>query len=88
MFVSAFNLKLIIKISEGSVRDSLSLLDRALVSYNTEGKEIEETFVRKMLGLADKSKLLNLLNLIFQGDQKKSLASFREKREADWYIDN
>ena len=31
-----------------------------------------------MLGLADKSKLLHLLNFIFQGDQKKSLESLRE----------
>ncbi len=76
--ISERALVLIAKASEGSVRDSLSLLDRALVSYNTEDKEIEETFVRKMLGLADKSKILNLLNLIFQGDQKKSLESLRE----------
>ena len=76
--ISERALVLIAKASEGSVRDSLSLLDRALVSYNTEGKEIEETFVRKMLGLADKSKILNLLNLIFQGDQKKSLEGLRE----------
>ena len=37
-------LKLIVKISEGSVRDALSLLDRALVSQNIEDKEIEENF--------------------------------------------
>jgi len=76
--ISLEALTLIAKASEGSVRDSLSLLDRALVSQNPNGKEIDENFIRKMLGLADKSKLLNLLNLIFQGDQKKSLASFRE----------
>ena len=61
---------LIAKAAEGSVRDSLSLLDRALVSQNIEEKEIDETFVRKMLGIADRSKILNLLNFIFQGDQK------------------
>ena len=32
-------LKLIVKISEGSVRDALSLLDRGLLS-KTEGKEL------------------------------------------------
>ena len=58
---------LIAKAAEGSVRDSLSLLDRALVSQNIEEKEIDENFVRKMLGVADKSKILNLLNFIFQG---------------------
>ena len=56
----------------------MSLLDRALVSQNIREKDIDETFIRKMLGLADKSKLLHLLNFIFQGDQKKSLESLRE----------
>ena len=76
--ISEGALILIAKAAEGSVRDSLSLLDRALVSQNIEEKEIDETYIRKMLGLADKSKLLRLLNFIFQGDQKKSLESLRE----------
>jgi len=71
-------LKLIAKAAEGSVRDSLSLLDRALVSQNIEEKEISETFVRRMLGIADRSKILNLLNFIFQGEQKKSIKLLRE----------
>lgn len=69
---------LIAKAAEGSVRDSLSLLDRALVSQNIEEKEIDESFIRKMLGIADRSKILNLLNFIFQGDQKKSITQLRE----------
>ena len=76
--ISEGALILIAKAAEGSVRDSLSLLDRALVSQNIEEKGIDETYIRKMLGLADKSKLLYLLNFIFQGDQKKSLESLRE----------
>ena len=76
--ISERALILIAKAAEGSVRDSLSLLDRALVSQNIEGKEIDETFVRKMLGLADRSKILNLLNFIFQGDQIKSIECLRE----------
>ena len=69
---------LIAKAAEGSVRDSLSLLDRALVSQDIEEKEIDEVFVRKMLGIADRSKILNLLNSIFEGDQKKSIEQLRE----------
>jgi len=69
---------LIAKAAEGSVRDSLSLLDRALVSQNIEEKGIDENFVRKMIGIADRSKILNLLNFIFQGDQKKSIAQLKE----------
>jgi DNA polymerase III subunit gamma/tau len=71
-------LTLIAKAAEGSVRDSLSLLDRTLVSQNVEEKEIDEIFVRKMLGLADRSKILDLLNHIFKGDQKKSIEHLRE----------
>jgi len=76
--ISGRALILIAKAAEGSVRDSLSLLDRALVSQNIHGKEIDEIFIRKMLGLADKSKLINLLNFIFQGNQKKSLERLKE----------
>ncbi len=71
-------LALIVKAAEGSVRDSLSLLDRALVSQNIEEKEIDENFIRKMLGIADKSKILDLLSFIFQGDQNKSIQQLRE----------
>ena len=71
-------LVLIAKAAEGSVRDSLSLLDRAIISQNIDEKEIDESFIRKMLGIADKSKILNLLNFIFQGEQKKSINQLRE----------
>ena len=76
--VSEGALILIAKAAEGSVRDSLSLLDRALVSQNSGEKEIDEIFVRKMLGIMDRSKILNLLNFIFQGEQKKSIELLRE----------
>jgi DNA polymerase III subunit gamma/tau len=76
--VSDAALLLIAKAAEGSVRDSLSLLDRALISQTIEEKEIDEIFVRKMLGLADRSKILNLLNFVFKGDQIKSIESLKE----------
>tara|TARA_B100000029_G_C17466079_1_gene920326 strand:+ start:5 stop:1291 length:1287 start_codon:yes stop_codon:yes gene_type:complete len=70
-------LKMIAKASEGSVRDSLSLLDRALISYHIAEKEIDEIFIRQMLGIADRSKILKILEYILAGDQKKSIESFR-----------
>ncbi|MDC6465204.1 DNA polymerase III subunit gamma/tau [Pelagibacteraceae bacterium] len=76
--ISDSALKLIAKTAEGSVRDSLSLLDKALVSQNIEEKEIDEIFVRQMLGIADRSKILDLLNFIFLGEQKKSIIQLRE----------
>ena len=75
--ISENALKLISKASEGSVRDSLSLLDRALVSQQINKNEIDETFVREMLGIADRSKIFEMIKFIFAGDQKKSLESLR-----------
>ena len=76
--ISDAALRLIAKVAEGSVRDSLSLLDRAIVSQHITEKEIDEVFVRKMLGIADRTKMLKLLNFIFQGDQKKLIKQLRE----------
>ncbi len=76
--VSESALKLIAKASEGSVRDSLSLLDRALISQSIENKEIDEIFTRKMLGLGDRLKILNLLISIFKGEEKNSIQLLRE----------
>ena len=53
------------------MRDSLSLLDRALVTQDIEEKEIDEDLVRKMLGIADRSKILNLLKPYFSRRSKK-----------------
>ena len=67
-------LKILARVSEGSVRDAVSLLDRALVSQSiSEKNEIQETDVREMLGLADRGKLLSLFKEILQGDEKKAM---------------
>ena len=66
-------IKLIAKTSEGSVRDSVSLLDRALISQSLNSKVIEEEDVRKMLGLADKTKVISLFKEILDGKEKEAL---------------
>ena len=66
-------IKLIAKTSEGSVRDSVSLLDRALISQSLNSKVIEEEDVRKILGLADKSKVILLFKEILDGKEKEAL---------------
>ena len=71
--ISDTALKLITKAAEGSVRDSLSLLDRALVNQQVTEKEIDEVSLRKMLGIADRSRILELLKFIFDGDDKNSI---------------
>ena len=74
--VSDEALKLIVKISEGSVRDALSLLDRALVSLN-DNEELDLSSAQKIFGYFDKSQLINLFKSIFEGNEKKVLELYR-----------
>ena len=70
---------IIARASEGSVRDSISLLDRALIYQNLNSKEnVDVKEVREMLGLVDKSKLINLLSYVFKGDELNALKYFKE----------
>ena len=69
-------LKLIVKISEGSVRDALSLLDRALLSQN-EKSEINLKEAQKIFGFFDKSYLINLFKFLFKGDEKEVINIYR-----------
>tara|TARA_B100000900_G_scaffold67841_1_gene53113 strand:- start:444 stop:2117 length:1674 start_codon:yes stop_codon:yes gene_type:complete len=72
-------IKLIARSSEGSVRDSISLLDRALITQTfNEDKQVEEVDVRQMLGLADKSKIISLLKEILSGNEKGALDILHE----------
>ena len=70
-------LKLIVKISEGSVRDSLSLLDRALITQIVEQKELDLEMAQKIFGYFDKSYLLELIKLVFKGKEEAALVQFR-----------
>ncbi len=70
-------LELISKMSEGSVRDSLSLLDQALASNNHQ-KFLSAQLVEKMLGLTDKVKIIELFENFLQGDFAAALKSFSE----------
>ena len=69
-------LKLIVKISEGSVRDALSLLDRALLSLDKK-YELDLKAAQKIFGYFDKSKLIDLFELILKGDEKKVIETYR-----------
>ena len=69
-------LKLIVKISEGSVRDALSLLDRALVSQE-QGVELDLKTTQKIFGYFDKSNLIELFRYIFEGNEKQTLKIYR-----------
>ena len=75
-------LKIIVSASEGSMRDGISLLDKALISHSiSETKQINEDLVRDMLGLVEKTKIIHLFKEILLGDEKKSLSILREMIE-------
>ena len=70
-------LRLIVKISEGSVRDALSLLDRALLSLDKD-KELDLNSAQKIFGYFDKSQLIDLFELILRGEEKKAIEIYRK----------
>ncbi len=70
-------LKLIVKISEGSVRDALSLLDRALLSLD-ENIELDLNAAQKIFGYFDKSQLIKLFQLILRGEENKVINIYRK----------
>ena len=70
-------LKLIVKISEGSVRDALSLLDRALLTFN-KNTELDLKEAQNIFGYFDKSQLIDLFILILKGDEKKVIETYRK----------
>ena len=69
-------LKLIVKTSEGSVRDALSLLYRALLSLDKD-KELDLNTAQKIFGFFDKSSLIELFELILKGDEEKVIQIFK-----------
>ena len=67
-------LKLIAKVSEGSVRDGISLLDRSLTFQTIDSdKEINDQNIRDMLGLADRSNVIQLVKEILNGNTKEAI---------------
>ena len=70
-------LKLIVKISEGSVRDALSLLDRALLSLEKE-QELDLNNAQKIFGYVDKTQLIDLFELVLRGEENKVINIYRK----------
>jgi DNA polymerase-3 subunit gamma/tau len=64
-------LALITRAAEGSVRDAMSLLDQA-ISHGAGETTVEQ--VRAMLGLADRGRVLDLFDLVMQGDAAGALS--------------
>ena len=68
-------LQLICKCSEGSVRDALSLLDRALMNSSQEVMNLNSA--QKIFGHFDKTLIIELLENILNGDEKKALELYK-----------
>jgi len=66
---------LVVRAADGSVRDGLSLLDQATANQN---QSITSSLVIEMLGLADRGKIFDLLDYIFQGNAIKSLQIYND----------
>ncbi len=77
--VSDEGLALIARAAEGSVRDSLSLLDQAIVQSGLDGADVSGEQVRTMLGLADRVRILDLFALAATGDGKGALTEMRSQ---------
>ncbi|WP_308911331.1 DNA polymerase III subunit gamma/tau [Pseudokordiimonas caeni] len=72
--IDAGALKLIARAAEGSVRDSLSLLDQAIAHG---AGEVSEDQVRSMLGLADRTLVLDLFEAVMKGDVAAAIGQLR-----------
>ena len=72
------SLALIARAAEGSARDALSLLDRAL-AHGSEGEAEggpDADAMRQMLGLADRGRVFDLFDLVMQGKLPEALGEF------------
>jgi DNA polymerase-3 subunit gamma/tau len=67
-------LALIARAAEGSVRDSLSLLDQA-IAHAAGSVRAED--VRQMLGLADRGRVIDLFDALMRGDVAAALTELR-----------
>lgn len=72
-------LALIARAAEGSVRDSLSLLDQAIAHG---AGSVTEDQVRGMLGLADRAQVLDLFEQVMKGEIAEALATLRTQYDS------
>ena len=75
--VSDKALKLIVKISEGSVRDALSLLDRGILS-TLQDEELSFEKAQKIFGFFDKAQIIDLFIFLLEGNESKTLKLYRK----------
>ncbi|MFL5063411.1 MAG: DNA polymerase III subunit gamma/tau [Xanthobacteraceae bacterium] len=77
-------LALIARAAEGSVRDALSLLDQAIAHAGTAGGTqnmlaVRADDLRQMLGLADRTRIIDLFDALMRGDVAAALDALRDQ---------
>ncbi|ALA17047.1 DNA polymerase III subunit gamma/tau [Chelatococcus sp. CO-6] len=72
-------LAMVARAAEGSVRDSLSLLDQA-IAHGAGRVGVEE--VRAMLGLADRGRIIDLFEHVMRGDLPAALGELKSQYDA------
>ena len=89
--IDAEALALISRAAEGSVRDALSLLDQAIAHASVQGgdgKKSKDTVtvrgqdVRSMLGLADRTRMIDLFEALMRGDIATALNELSSQYDA------
>src|SRR5437764_3218143 len=72
-------LGLIARAAEGSVRDALSLMDQA-IAHAAGGVRAGD--IRQMLGLADRTRVIDLFEALMRGDMAKALGELRDQYDS------
>lgn len=72
-------LAVIARAAEGSVRDGLSILDQAMAHA---GGKIEASAVRAMLGLADRTRIIELFDAVVSGRVEDALNELKSQYDA------
>ncbi|MEP9354205.1 DNA polymerase III subunit gamma/tau [Xanthobacter sp. KR7-65] len=72
-------LSIVARAAEGSVRDSLSLLDQAIAHG---GGAVTAEEVRRLLGLADKGRVIDLFEAVMKGEIARALTEFRDQYDS------
>src|SRR5712672_630411 len=84
-------LALIARASEGSVRDSLSLMDQAIAHAGAQAGDggsvvlagsVRAEDIRQMLGLADRTRVIDLFEALMRGDMAKALGELRDQYDS------
>jgi DNA polymerase-3 subunit gamma/tau len=82
-------LALIARAAEGSVRDALSLLDQAIAHAGAQpdgasgtNAAVRAEDVRQMLGLADRTRVIDLFEALMKGDAATALKEIRDQYDS------